>query len=235
MSPFLLVHVSAAIIGLLAGALAMIFRKGSGLHRLAGNIFFVSMAIMCTSAIYLALGKSQALNALNGALTLYLVGTGWSVSKRPNGRMGLFDHAAMVFAFGVGAGLMTYGVQAANNPRGMLGGYPAAMYFVFGGIALACAASDVRMLMRGGVFGAKRIARHLWRMCFVLLIATGSLFPGQARLFPEAWRTSGLRFVPIMLLIAATLYWVVRVSFTKTYRNKAAGVRLAAPEVAEAA
>ena len=85
MSPFLLVHVSAAIIGLLAGALAMIFRKGSGRHRLAGNIFFVSMAVMCTSAIYLALSKSQALNALNGALTLYLVGTGWSVSKRANG------------------------------------------------------------------------------------------------------------------------------------------------------
>jgi len=31
---------------------------------------------------------------------------------------------------------------------------------------LLAAAGDIRMLVRGGVFGAKRIVRHLWRMCF---------------------------------------------------------------------
>jgi hypothetical protein len=36
------------------------------------------------------------------------------------------------------------------------------------------------MLARGGVLGAKRIARHLWRMCFGLFIAAGSFFLGPS-------------------------------------------------------
>jgi hypothetical protein len=36
---------------------------------------------------------------------------------------------------------------------------------------LLAAAGDLRMLLRGGLFGAQRIARHLWRMCFGLFIA----------------------------------------------------------------
>jgi hypothetical protein len=41
-------------------------------------------------------------------------------------------------------------------------------------------AGDARMLARGGVLGAKRIARHLWRMCFGLFIAAGSFFLGPS-------------------------------------------------------
>jgi hypothetical protein len=35
------------------------------------------------------------------------------------------------------------------------------MTFFMGSIMLLAGAGDVRMLVRGGVFGAKRIARHL--------------------------------------------------------------------------
>jgi hypothetical protein len=44
-------------------------------------------------------------------------------------------------------------------------------------LKLSCtAAGDVRMLVRGGVLGAKRIARYLWRMYFGLFIAAVSIF-----------------------------------------------------------
>src|SRR6266542_2312625 len=36
-------HVFSAAVGLLAGFMAMLFRKGSGLHGAAGTIFFLSM------------------------------------------------------------------------------------------------------------------------------------------------------------------------------------------------
>jgi hypothetical protein len=39
----LMLHVFSAAVGLLAGFMAMAFRKGSGLHGAAGTIFFVSM------------------------------------------------------------------------------------------------------------------------------------------------------------------------------------------------
>lgn len=39
-------HISMALLGLVSGAAAMTFRKGSPLHRQSGNVFFVSMLIM---------------------------------------------------------------------------------------------------------------------------------------------------------------------------------------------
>ena len=63
------------------------------------------------------------------------------------------------------------------------------MTLFLGSVAVLAAAGDVRMLVRGGVFGAQRVARHLWRMCFGLFIATGSFlgtatstrFPGRTK------------------------------------------------------
>src|SRR6185503_13857371 len=93
-----------------------------------------------------------------------------------------FDYGALLWALIVGTAGWTFGFQAV---RGQLNDrMPPPIYFVFGSVALLFAASDVRMIVRGGVIGAKRIARHLWRMSFALLIATLSFYPGQAKLFP---------------------------------------------------
>ena len=47
---------------------------------------------------------------------------------------------------------------------------------------------DIRVLRSGPLTGASRIARHLWRMCFSLFVATGSFFLGQADELPDAFR-----------------------------------------------
>ena len=105
---------------------------------------------------------------------------------------------------------MIWGFQAAGSPRGMKDGMPAFLYFLFGSGALLCAALDVRMLRRGGFVGPKRILRHLGRMCFALLIATVSFYPGQAKLFPASVKATNLLFVPHVLLIGSMIFWTVR-------------------------
>lgn len=67
------------------------------------------------------------------------------------------------------------------------------------------------MIARGGLTGAARTTRHLWRMCFAMFMATGSFFAGQAKLFPAAVRESGVLQVPIFLVIGLFLYWLIRV------------------------
>ena len=52
--PFLILHISAGIVGLISGAFAMTFRKGSERHRMAGDIFVVAMLIMGLCGTYLA-------------------------------------------------------------------------------------------------------------------------------------------------------------------------------------
>jgi hypothetical protein len=111
-------------------------------------------------------------------------------------------------------------------------GVPAEMHFFMGCVMLLAAAGDVRMLLRGGVSGARRITRHLWRMCFGLFIASGSFFLGPAnrplrllsavglrqQLFRVLLREEVLFFlsiVPLLLLI----FWLVRIRFTRAYRR----------------
>jgi len=57
------------------------------------------------------------------------------------------------------------------------------------------------MMVRGGISGTKRLARHLWRMCFALFIASASVFLARPHLFPAIFRKSGL----LVLLTVASI------------------------------
>ena len=50
--PIVLLHVSGGVIGLVSGAVALSFRKGSRAHRVAGNVFFISMLIAAAAGTY---------------------------------------------------------------------------------------------------------------------------------------------------------------------------------------
>jgi hypothetical protein len=152
---------------------------------------------------------------MGSVLTFYLVATAWVAARRRDGQAGIFDLGALLFALAIGAAGATWGFAAASSPTGMKDRSPAAFYFVFGSIALLFAASDIRMVVRGGVFGAKRIARHLWRMSMALLFAALSFYPGQGRLSPRWLRETNLLDVPAVLLVGAMLFWLYRVSVRK--------------------
>jgi hypothetical protein len=98
--------------------------------------------------------------------------------------VGRFEKVALFVAAGCAASELILGLLAANNPTGRFLGYPAAIYYIFGSIAALAAALDFKMIWRGGISGAPRIARHLWRMCLALFIAASSFFIGQQKVMP---------------------------------------------------
>jgi hypothetical protein len=203
-------------VALLSGFMAMAFRKGSGLHAAAGNVFFVSMLSMAGLGAFMATFlRPNNGNVMGGSLAIYVVSTGWMAGKRRERKVGIFDWSALLFALAIATAGATWGLQAATSPTGLKDGYPPAMYFVFATVALLFVASDVRLLVRGGVSGSKRIARHLWRMCFALLFATLSFYPGQAKLFPKWLKDTNLLLVPAVLLVGAMFLWLYRVSIRK--------------------
>ena len=105
LSPLLLLHVCSAIVGLLSGAVAMAFRKTSGLHRIGGNIFSMWMLSMSASAAYTAAFiKPNMMNVVIGLLTFYLVAAAWWAARRRDGGTGIFDLGALLFVLAVGAG-----------------------------------------------------------------------------------------------------------------------------------
>jgi len=213
--PLLVLHITGGIIGLLSGAAAMSFRKGSHGHRAAGNVFVVAMLIMGLCASTLALMKHQMNNVFGGLLTVYMITTARLAGHRRDGETSVFDWGALAFGLAIGGSLVILGVMVANGQAAPQVGVPLGMYFFMGTIPLLAAAGDIRMLVRGGISGTPRIARHLWRMCFGLFIATGSFFLGQQQVFPPAIRKqyilAPLAILPLVLLI----YWLVRIRISK--------------------
>lgn len=221
-------HISMAMVGLVSGAAAMTFHKGSPLHRQAGNAFFISMLTMSAAgASIAAFIVPVAANVMGGLMAFYLTATAWVTVWRKPGETGRLEIALALLGLATAVAGITFGIQAANSPSGKLDGFPFQGYFVFAGGALLGTALDVRMIFRGGFAGASRLTRHLSRMCFALFMATGSFFLGQAKLFPTEVRESGLLSIPAFLPFALLLYWLIRIRVVPLIR------KFRAPRVAQ--
>jgi len=181
------------------------------------------MLCLSASGVYLAVMKSQPGNILGGTLTFYLVATAWMTARRRDREPGIFDWGALLVVLAVAACQMTFGLEAANSPTGLKYGYPPWPYSFMGSVAMLALVGDIRMLVRRGISGTHRIARHLWRMCFALFIAAASIFLARQQIFPAIFRKTGalifLSFLPLILMI----FWLVRVRFANAYREKAIG------------
>jgi hypothetical protein len=219
-SPILVFHICAGVLGFLSGAMAIFFRKGSRRHGLAGDVFVVSMLSMSASGVYLAVVKSQQGNVPGGALTFYLVATAWMTARRRSGAPGIFDWGALLFALAVVAVTATYGLEAAISRTGLKYGYPVGPYVMLGFVALIATAGDIRMLVRGGISGTQRIARHLWRMCFALFIGAASIFLARQQIFPVFLRKTGVLFLLSFFPLILMIFWLVRIRITKAYKKK---------------
>lgn len=236
MNALAFIHVCGATVGLIAGFLSAALRKGGSMHRIAGNVFVAAMLCMAGSGAYMAIFvKPNDGNVMGGMLTLYLVSTGWMAARRREQTVGAFDVVAFAVAGLIGAAGVNWGIQAKLSAKGLHDGYPATMFFMFGAIALLFAASDLRMMLRGGVGGARRVARHLWRMSFALLFATLSLYPGnRTRLFSGVPNT-GLLYLPHILIVASTLFWLIRLRIRRRPAFAAAAIPIETPLESRAA
>ncbi len=213
MTPEVIFHASAGGIAMLAGATALIAPKGERLHRAAGTVFFIAMLILGASGAYLGYARSETGNVIAGVLTLYLVATAWMTVKRKQGETGLFELGACVFA-AVGAAIAFYGAfDSVRNGTALLGGIPA---YTFATVVALCCILDLSVILRRGISGIPRLARHLWRMHLGLFIAVGSFFPGQLQFFPEFIREIRpiiVLFTPPFLVLGLMIFWLIRVRF----------------------
>jgi len=229
----LVLHITGGVIGLLAGAAAMSFRKGSRGHRLAGKVFVVSMLIMGAFAVPLALMKHDPNNAFGGILTIYLVSTAWLTARRNESvqRAGILDWGGFLFALAIGSLTLIHGWQKATG-RAPDDGVPTFMSFFLGSIVLLAAAGDLRMLVRG-ISGRPRIVRHLWRMCFGWFFAAGSFFLGpnnrplrllsavglRQQIFRTVLRDEVLLFLAVLPLLFM-IFWLIRIRWANAFNVK---------------
>lgn len=217
---FLVFHVLMGVVALTTGIVAIAVRKGGPWHRHSGVIFVGTMIAMGLSGVGIAVYEGKA-DAASGALAAYFAFTAWT-TLRPLPGVGVPAHiAVMVLAVAGGASLYLDAFTALGNPGNQLDGVPAGMHFFLGTILLLAAIGDARMIRVGGLQGTRRLARHLWRMCFGLFITTGSFVAQLVQMrFMPAWTRS----ITLILVLAAgpllvLLYWMWRVRLRQTLRG----------------
>lgn len=220
-------HIAGGTVGILSGWTAIVARKGGKAHRMAGHAFFVSMLFMAGigGAVAPFLPDAKLTNTTAGVFTFYLVASGWATVRRRAGTVGRFEKAAVVVPFGVAA-LGLYLVWLAMQ-NGKAGAY--ATIYIFAAFAALAAACDLRMIRDGGVIGAARTTRHLWRMTLALFVATGSFFIGQQDNLPEAVQGTVWPVIPVLGVVALLVYWLVRMRLPGVHRAIARPFRRRAP------
>jgi hypothetical protein len=175
------------------------------------------MLTMAAAAVYLAILKHQTPNILAGILAFYLVTSGWLTVQRGDGATSRFDWGVVLIPLAGGSWVWFVGLEKLFSHTPPNDGVPIAMDFFIGSVMLLAAAGDIRMIVRGGLSGAKRLTRHLWRMCFGLFIATGSFFLGQQQVFPAILRGSILLTVLGVFPLVLLIFWLFRVRFTNAF------------------
>lgn len=213
-------HVATGSAALLAGAGALLLRKGGRLHGKAGTVFFAAMLAMAGTGALIAALKPERGTAVIGIFTSYLVGTAWLAARRRDGRAGGLERAGLGVALGCAVAMLAMGLAASASPSGRFDSLPAAAHYPFAVLAALAAGLDLNFLLRGRLERHRRIARHLWRMCAALAIAAFSFFLGQQDEFPAALRGLPIWFAPPLAVLGAMVFWLVRVRFTAAFGRR---------------
>ena len=206
------VHILGGVLALLAGYVALLATKGGALHRRTGIAFVVAMVVLSlTGALVAALG-AEPVSLVAGLLTFYFVTTGLLTVRPRSGESRRMDAVAMLVALTVSVLAFKVGFDSSGRPE-------QSPMFVFGVLGLLAAAGDLRMMRAGGIQGPRRIARHLWRMCFAMWVAAASFFWGPPGRVPDVIYYPALLPIPVLLPVVVMLYWLWRIRVRKTLRG----------------
>ena len=214
------IHITAGSVGLVSGYVALYSTKGAPLHRRIGMVFVCSMLTMCTMGAILAVAhnKGPSINVPAALITASMVVTALTTVRPPSILTRRIDLAATMATLSVAIVNAIYAFQAFAG-GGTRDGIPAFPFILFGTAGLLATIGDVRIMRYGPLRGARRIARHLWRMCFALLVAALSFFIGQAKVIPKPIRIMPLLALPLLVVIVTMIYWLWRVRIRHSLRG----------------
>ena len=194
----LAVHFAGGLVSIVAGTIALSVAKGGWLHKRSGLVFTWAMVGLGLTAAGIGAYENSPSQVFAGLLAAYLVFTAMTTVKPLPGFGRRVDVALMVLAFAYAVASLYGGVTEWLDPAIKVVGRPRVVPpLVIGTVMLLAAIGDLRAIRAGGLRGSRRLARHLWRMCFGLFVATGSFFLGQMKFIPEP-----VRIVPLLLVLA---------------------------------
>ena len=155
----LIFHIAAGSVALATAAVALLTIKGGTHHVRAGRVYAAAMALVCVTALPLAVLGSDVLLLLVAVFSFYLVFAGWRFARNAGGRPRAVDWIAVAAMGLTGLGMWAYGAVLF-----LRGDSQWVTLAAFGFIAAALSAVDLRYHRAPARSGRRRIARHLTNM-----------------------------------------------------------------------
>ena len=204
-------HIGFGAVAVIAGAIALMMRKGAPLHKKAGHIFVWTMTASSLLGAVLGLIQFEThyITFHAGILGATLVTSGILAARLRDVRARHWFKGVALINLLNAVGLLVLVVTAARQTGGFLLGFSWSDYAFLCGMSLVATVCDATAILRTSLTDRGRIAQHLWRMCFGFFIAAGSAFTGPgSSAYPEAIRNSGVLALPEMIIFVLMLYWL---------------------------
>ncbi len=205
----LILHILAGSIALLSGPLAIAFKHGGELHRIAGKIFFFAMQTVAVSAIIVGLAHKNYFLFIVAIFSAYLVSTGYRIlylkkldkGQKPQTIDWIISGTMLFFSF-VFIGWGAFLAFKANSFS--------LVFFTFGGISFWLVQSDRKL------YAAKNLEKNYWLFTHIVKMIAALIAAFTAFLVVN------IQFQPgFILWVAPSILggFVIRY-FTSRYRKK---------------
>jgi uncharacterized membrane protein len=139
------IHILFGFTALISGFIAIVSQKGKKLHKITGITFFVSMVMVCFSAILISLMKDNRFLLHIGIFSFYLVLAGYRSVKNKSLNPGIIDWILLFTAF-------------VNCLSMVLNGQ--LVLIVFGWLGASLAAQDAKLFY--DIIKHKEILKNKW-------------------------------------------------------------------------
>lgn len=198
----LVIHIAAGSVALAAAAAALLTVKGGARHRGVGRVYAAAMGLVAVTALPLAVAASDALLSLVAVFSFYLVFAGWRFARNGSGVPQAVDWAAAAVMGLTGLAMWSYGAALFAQGDGQW-----VTMAVFGFIALALSAVDLRYHRARSRSGRQRIARHLTNMLSGTIATVTAVVVVNVNTRPAwlAW------ILPTILITPLIVWWNRRV------------------------
>lgn len=198
----LFVHITAGAVALAAAAIALSTAKGRVHHIRAGRVYAAAMALVCVTALPLAILGADVVLLLVAVFSFYLVFAGWRFARNAGGRPRPVDWTAAVIMALTGLGMWGYGAVLFLRGDSLW-----VTMAVFGFIAAALSAADLRYHRTSPPPGRQRIARHLTNMLAGTIATVTAVVVVNVETNPAwlAW------ILPTLLITPLIAWWNRRV------------------------
>ncbi|WP_088330408.1 DUF2306 domain-containing protein [Lacimicrobium sp. SS2-24] len=203
-------HFAMGTCAVVTGFTALLVKKGSGLHKLAGKVYVLSMLLLCLSGFYLSYVRELQFTFLLSAFALYLVITGVLAARQSQRTTNTRAKLELAFSGLLCTACFTLSVLGITLNWSYPDREPPYEAYAFIGLCVGLfMLGDIKQLRHGNLTHTLRIKRHLTRIGSSMLIATIVFFLGNNNVLPDSLRTESILLTPIIAVFVITMTYRV--------------------------